>query len=153
MHPRAIKKRTHHTNYPPQLLCLAIPSLLRVFALIGTEHDIAVAHALPTAAAACLIMVVPRQLVVFPPPVGAGTALDIGLNGRHLVVLEVGQGARERPIRPLSLLAPGRGRECGFSIGLKVLNPPLSLRTPYNAIIVCVLVARLMALFSRAWAT
>lgn len=43
-------------------------------------------------------MVAPRELVVFPAPVGAGTNLDFGLDGHHIVpVLEDWRGARFPP--------------------------------------------------------
>src|SRR5258706_1784856 len=118
---------------------LSSPTFLRLakpgaFSLIGNERDVVVAHTLTTtaAAAACFITVSLRELVVFPLP-DAGTSLDTGLDARHCVVLEVGLGARFDHCH--CALAPGRGCECGFSSGLKVLNPPLWLITTYNPIV------------------
>ena len=61
---------------------------------ISTDHDIVGAQTLTTTAtAACLITVIPCELVAFPLPVSGSTSIDFGLNSQHVLVLENGQAA------------------------------------------------------------
>ena len=115
--------------------------------------NIVIARALTTTAAApCLITVIPRELVALPLPGGAGTNLGTGLDGAHVFVLRMGGAVAGRLISTMSLLAldPGRECECAFSSGLEVLNPPLWLMTSSNPLVTCFPTIRLISLFGRA---
>ena len=109
------------------------------FALIGTEHNIVVAHALTTTTApACLITAFLRKLVALPVPGGAGTNLDVRLDGHHVLVLEDGwRASGALGFRHYYCWRWTHARVRGFSNGMEVLNPPLWLMTLSNPTVAC----------------
>ena len=96
------------------------------FGLIGTEHDIVVAHALTTTTGRLSHHGNPTRVGRASLPGGAGTNLDFGVDGHYVLILETGGALVERSISATVTAGAGSGARVRAWLleRLGVLKPP-----------------------------